>query len=338
MNVNFVQIQKIFTKEWILKFISFVMAVLLWSIVGGEEKVDKNVLIPLEVINLPRDLVVSNQFKKDIEVTVNGPRSVIAEISKMSITRTIDLTDSKPGSQVIDISVESIKMPRGVSVERVQPSSIVLSLDKLISKDLPIKPVTGGRVAQGYILKKLTIDPDVIQINGPQSQLTRVEGLQTKEINLGGLKATSQLQVPLDLAPDIVELIGETSVTVNVDIGMKMVSKTIVGLPVEVVKDGVYQTTSPATVDVSVRLPEVMLSKELSFTTLFAITVAPGEKSERLKVQIIPRAQNTYPVEVIRIEPEYVTLVSEPTIESETSPVEGVNVPHINSSKNKIIK
>jgi len=338
MKSYFAQLQKIFTKEWILKFISFVMAVSLWSFVGGEEKVDKNVLIPLDVINLPRDLVVSNQFKKDVEVTVNGPRSVIAEISKMSITRSIDLTDSKPGSQVIDITVDSIKMPRGVSVERVQPSSIILSLDKLISKDLSINPVTVGQVAEGYILKKLTIDPDIIQINGPQSQLGRVDVLKTKQINLTGLKTTSQLQVPLDLAPDIVDIIGETSVTANVEVGMKMVSKTIIGLPVEVVKDGVYQTTSPPTVDVSVRLPEVMVAKELSFTTLFAVTVAAGENAERYKVQIVPRAQNTYPIEVIKIEPEYVTLVIKPTIESETHHVEGANVPLINTSKNKIVK
>lgn len=338
MKTNFAQWQKFWTKEWILKFISFVMAVLLWLFVGGEEKVDKSVLIPLEVINLPRDLVISNQFKRDVEVTVNGPRSVIAEISKMAITKSVDLSDSKPGSQVIEITVDSIKMPRGVSVERVQPSSIVLSLDKLVSKDLSINPVTVGSVADGYLLKKLTIDPAVLQITGPQSQLSRVDVLKTKEINLGGMKQTSQLQVPLELEADIVDLIGETSVTANVEIGMKMVNRTIKGLPVEVVKDGVYQSTSPSTVDVTVKLPEVMLSRKLSFTTLFAVTVVAEENSDRYKVQIISRAQNTYPIEVVKIEPEYVVLVSKPTIESETSSVNDQSIPHINPSKNKIKK
>ena len=78
-------------KDWLLKFASLCLAAVLWYYVGGEDRVDKNVIIPIEIINLPRDLVISSQFKKTIEVTVSGPRSLILDLSSGGVTRQVDL-------------------------------------------------------------------------------------------------------------------------------------------------------------------------------------------------------------------------------------------------------
>ena len=64
-------------KDWVLRMISLGLAIVLWYFVGGEDIVNKNIMVPVEVINMPRDLVVSNQFKKEIEVSVSGPRSMV---------------------------------------------------------------------------------------------------------------------------------------------------------------------------------------------------------------------------------------------------------------------
>jgi YbbR domain-containing protein len=133
-----IDLSKLLKKDWLLKLISLVLAVVLWYFVGGEDRVDKNVMIPIEIINLPRDLVISNQFKKEIEVTVSGPRSLILEMSSRAITRQVDLSSATPGTMVIENDNDHIPVPRGITVQRVQPSSIILSLDKLIQKQFPI--------------------------------------------------------------------------------------------------------------------------------------------------------------------------------------------------------
>lgn len=341
MNIQLKQFQQLWTKEWILKFISLCLAVLLWVFVGGEEKVDKNVMIPIEVINLPRDLVISNQFKKEVEVTVNGPRSVILEMGKMAITRAVDLSDYRPGSHVVEIPVDSIKMPRMVTVERVQPSSIILSLDKLISKDLHINAVTNGDVANGYYVKNLIIEPDVITITGPQSELSRVDVLKTESINIGGMKESTQLQIPLDLDPDIVELIGETSVTADVQIEMLLVEQYLKDLPVKVVVDGVEKTVSPATVDVRVKVPKVLLDENQKVEDLFVVTTIGEDHDSKKKVGVIPSIQNGFPIEIVSIDPHYVTFDLQPSMESETSGIDEEfppGTPIIKKDKTKIVK
>ena len=42
---------KIVSKDWILKFVSLILAFILWSFVGGEDRIDKIVMVPIEIIN-----------------------------------------------------------------------------------------------------------------------------------------------------------------------------------------------------------------------------------------------------------------------------------------------
>ncbi|MBU3982376.1 MAG: hypothetical protein KJ985_02610 [Proteobacteria bacterium] len=119
--------QEMWPKDWTLRFISLVLAVVLWYFVGGDDTVDKNVMVPLEVINLPRDLVISNQFKREIEVTVSGPRSLVLKIEKGDITRQVDLGHAVAGTMVIKNENHLIPVPRGMKVLRTQPDSHFLS-------------------------------------------------------------------------------------------------------------------------------------------------------------------------------------------------------------------
>ncbi|PID77300.1 MAG: hypothetical protein CSB24_02075 [Deltaproteobacteria bacterium] len=336
MKFFFKKARRFWSSDWLLKFISVCLAVLLWFMVGGEDKIDKNVRIPVEIINLPRDLVISNQFKKEIEVTVNGPRSLILEITKLETTRQIDLTNFKPGSQVIDIPANSIKMPRGVTVQRVQPSSIILSLDKLVSRDLHIKARVIGKPAIGHVLQRISIIPDQITITGPQSKLARIKELKTIEINISGMSASSQLQVPLALEPAIVELIGETSVTADVEIGQIKTEKVIKDVPVKFEQDGRAVKTIPAVVSIKAGVPPAILAGGGKFEDFFTVTVADGGSDTKKEVAAIPKTEEGGQIEILSITPRFVE-IDRPTLQSETSPpgkTDGVRIIKAKRKKN----
>lgn len=298
-----------FSKDWLVRFISLFLAVILWLVVGGEDKVDKNVMIPVEIINLPRDLVISNQFKKEIEVTVSGPRSLILEMSNKIVTRQVDLSAATPGSMVVSNENDHIDVPRGITVQRVQPSSIILSLDKLIQKKYPVIAKTTGRVAQGYFVKSLVTEPDVITITGPQTILQQFDELFTKEIDLNGVQNSVQVQVPLELGSAVVELIGETSVTVDLTVGLKTETVSMKAMKVEVNIDGVSHRVEPGTVRVTANIPKLLLKKGLDPRTLLAVTAAQQDEDEQLKVMVIPKAEVEYPIEVLSVIPQTVKLI-----------------------------
>lgn len=303
--------QRLLSRSWFLKGLSLCLALMLWYFVGGKDTVDKIVMIPIEIINLPMDLVISNQFKKEIEVTVSGPRSLIVDMSNRAITRQIDLSSAIPGTMVISNANNSIPVPRGIEVLRVQPSSVILSLDKLIQKHFPVTPTVTGKVAAGHVLKKLKMEPEVISITGPQTVLSQVDQLHTGTINIDGIRESKQLQVPLKLNPAIIDLIGETSVTAYLQVGLETVERTIDDLPVVAVVDGVQLQVKPATVSVTANVPRVMAKERANLKKLFTVTATEIAEDGTLKVQVIPADGMNGDFEILAVKPQVVTAVTE---------------------------
>ncbi|MFA7347610.1 MAG: CdaR family protein [Desulfurivibrionaceae bacterium] len=220
--------------NWGLKLISLIFAVLLWYFVVGEDKVDTTVYIPVEIVNLPKELIISNQFKKQLEATVSGPRGLINSINRQRITRTINLAKATPGTIVIRNEPETIQFPRGVTVSRIQPTHITLLIDELVEKELPVQARTTGVPANGHELAGVVFEPPLIKISGPKAIVGREKLLTAKPIDISGLKGPATIQVPLELRPALLELMGETVVTANVVIREKTMEKTITDIPVRI--------------------------------------------------------------------------------------------------------
>ena len=313
------KIQKIWSKEWVLKFLSLCLAAMLWFFVGGEDVVEKNVMVRVEAINLPNDLIISNKFKREIEVTVRGPRSVLLEMGREQNSFQINLANATPGTRVEDIENNAIPVSRGIEVLRVQPSTIILSLDNLIQKELPIEAATTGEVSTGYALRSLEITPQSITINGPETILSRVDVIKTTPINLQDLFESVQLQIPLELDQRIIDLIGETSVTADITITYETIEKKVTKIPIEVPAELGVSEINPKTASVTVKIPTIIHRKGMDYRSLFSIAAIPiedeTEPGERLQLMVIPAEDLIVPLEIVVLEPQFVNATRLPVAE-----------------------
>jgi len=242
--------------DLLLKIVSLCLGTLLWYFVVGEDQVDMNIQVPIEVLNLPEDLVISNQFKKELDVSIRGPRSIIQELRQRNITRPIDLSDAEPGTRVINNENDSIPLPRGISVLQLQPANITLSIDRLIQKQIPIHAVTEGEVSPGFKLQQISLDPNKIVVSGPKTVIESELALKTYVINLDGLNHSITLPVHLDLSPEFINLIGETVVVAKIEVQEKFVKKTVSKIPINV-KDATRPViVEPSSITVVAQIPE----------------------------------------------------------------------------------
>ncbi|MBB5348822.1 hypothetical protein JWG42_07475 [Desulfoprunum benzoelyticum] len=301
--------QRLLSRSWFLKGLSLCMAVMLWYFVGGKDTVDKIVMVPIEIINLPRDLVISSQFKKEMEVTVSGPSSQIHRLSNQAVTRQIDLSTAGPGTMVIENSPDSIPVPRGIKVLRVQPASLILSLDKLVQKHFTVIPSVNGKVATGHVLKGLKMNPEVITITGPETLLNQVDQLHTADINVDGISESQQRQVPLNLNPALVDLIGNTLVTADIRIGQETVEKKIRNIEVLATVDGDRRTVAPSVVTITARIPKTMLTGNGNLKENFSVTATEVGGEGKMKVVVVPVDDAGGDLTVVAVEPEFVTLI-----------------------------
>jgi hypothetical protein len=310
---DFRRLQNMWPKDWTLPFISLALAVALWYFVGGDDTVDKNVIVPIEVINLPRDLVISNQFKEDILVTVSGPRKQVLAIEKGDVARQVDLLRAVPGTMVIKNEIHSISVPRGIKVLRIQPDSIILSLDKLVQKQLVVKPITKGSPASHHNLREIRMKPESISVTGPQTVLAEIDHLETQVIDLTGLNRPTQLQIPLKLSPALLDLIGETSVTADLAIVEETVEKKISGIPIEIEGNTVGKKISPAAVTVTAALPRSVARDNRDLPSLFRATIIDENEAGQMMVRVVSRGgdKGSEPLEILKVEPPFVTSVED---------------------------
>jgi len=298
--------------NWMLQVLSLFFALFLWYFVVGEDKVDMNVTIPVEIVNLPRDLVISNQFKKQLEVTVSGQRSLIRGMADQHISRTIDLSKSDPGTIVIQNNPDSIPLPRGLSILRVQPPTLTLLLDRLIKKQLPIQPILTGNVHKGFMLDSVTVDPPNLEISGPQSILVHEENLKTNPVDITGLDESTDKQVSLALKQEIADLIGEPVVAVRLNIVELKKEMVISDIPIELEIDTgnqsevIYQLLPP-TIKITAEIPQSMVQATKNFRNLFHAmvlpeTLKPGSKELKVEVEAPPEAS------ILSMKPETVIL------------------------------
>jgi YbbR domain-containing protein len=291
-------------KNWVLKLISFFFAFFLWYFVVGEDKIDKTFNIPVEILNLPADLTISNQFKNELELTVNGPRGLMRNLAVQRISRPIDLSRAEPGTRVFQNTIDSISLPRGVRLLRVKPTDIILQLDKLVKKNIPILYVTKGSLPDGFELVSITLDPPSIPVTGPEPAVGHVDSISTATIDLSRLTTSTTRPVALKLTPTIKDLVGEPIVTAAIVIHEKMEQKTIENIPVKLLlSDKKSYTLKPDDVTVVARIPYTTLRKTKDLKTLFRARIMGVELpagTYKLTVEIIP-AQD---IEVLEIKPK----------------------------------
>lgn len=261
------------TKNWLLKLLSLIIGASLWYFVVGEDRVDLIVTIPLELRNLPTDLVIANQYKKDIEVALSGPRRLIQDMRQQNISLPIDLSTAQPGAMVIQNEADAIPLPQGIVVQRVQPATLTLLVDRLVQKDFTITSVTKGKVAAGYRLESLSLKPTHITVTGPQTVLEKEQGLNTSPIELEGLNASTTVQVHLDLNEALIKLIGETVIEARVALKEIMVRKTIRGVMIKR-PSGEELRFTPNMVTVEAEIPTLVAEETPELSLLLRASLA----------------------------------------------------------------
>ncbi|WP_051554360.1 CdaR family protein [Desulfobulbus elongatus] len=276
------------SKHWLLKLLSLLIGASLWYFVVAEDRLDLTVTIPLELRNLPANLVIGNQYKKDIEVVVSGPRRLIQEMRQQNISRPVDLSKAEPGPMVVKNDEDSIPLPGGIAVQRVQPANITLLIDRLARKDFPITPVTKGKPAAGFVFESLTLNPPQITVTGPQTVLEKENVLKTSLIDLDGLDGSGTFQVHLDLNEALLKLIGETVIEANVTLKEIMLRKTVRGIPVGSREPETPAKFAPATVTVEADIPERIVQVTPELATLFRASagVSADRTGNEVPVQV----------------------------------------------------
>src|SRR5258708_6468915 len=122
--------------------------------------------VPVQVVNVPPGLVVTTQ-PAPVQLLVTAPANVFARLRPESFTAQVDATGAKAGDNSLPISVNSTD-PDVTSVQ-ADPPQVVLHLEEITNRVLPVRVNLQGQAAPGYQVGTPTVDPPTLTVTGATS-------------------------------------------------------------------------------------------------------------------------------------------------------------------------
>jgi YbbR domain-containing protein len=236
-----------------LKLLSLLLALALWFAVSGEERTETSLSMSLEMVNLHKNLMVTSEVPPAIQVRVVGSRSIINSLSQSRLIQTLDLSGYKSGRHTFSLGPNSLNLPRGVQVVRIQPNPISLTLASTLTRTLPVKPALENSPAEGYELVSAKTRPAQVTVRGPYPELSDLKFIPTLPIDLAFLKEDTVIATDLDFKNLHLALKEAVPILADIKIGPKTLVRTVAGIPV--LTDLPTAKISPAQVSLTLKGP-----------------------------------------------------------------------------------
>jgi YbbR domain-containing protein len=199
------------------------------------------------------------------QVTITGPASIVEQAEKAEAEVRID------GSRSNVVQDASIRV---LDAEGNLLTGITLNPEKTIVqipitqqggyRDIAVKVVVRGQVANGYRLTNISVFPPAITVfSGDPTLVSALPGfVETEPLNLNGTSQDIELRLELNL-PSGISVVGEQTVLVLVGIDAIEGSLSLNNMPVTVIglEEGWSAETAPETLDIILTGPLPSLEK-----------------------------------------------------------------------------
>lgn len=228
------------TGNWGLKTVSLLLAVGLWYYAVGEEEVGVTRRVPLEIKVQNPQISIMKVSTNVVQITLAAPRSLLSALAseKIHAVHVIKPDVKTAGDYTFRLEPGEIKLPSSqIRVLKIEPETVRVTLDEVITKKIKVNPQFLGEPAFGYKVTKeeIQLDPNAVLVEGPKGQLEKLEEADTEPIDLVGRIRPFRRNVGLSL-PENVKSLNEKLIDAYVPIHEEFAEKTFEKVPVKILE------------------------------------------------------------------------------------------------------
>jgi diadenylate cyclase len=181
------------------------MALIWFSFARGMDTLT-SIEVPLEYMNRDTRMQIVSTSVNSVRLYLSGSGTLISSLRSDQVRVKLDLSGAKNGENNFIITNDSIVIPPGVRLNRIEPSSVKLVLDIPATKTMPIQVDWVGTLPEGLILEAAQVTPTQIEVEGPSQVLNQMSALYTQQVSLDNLKSSGQLSVSIALEPASIKI------------------------------------------------------------------------------------------------------------------------------------
>jgi YbbR domain-containing protein len=304
-----VKIFKRIVQNWHIKLLSVVLAGILWVYVNSIQEAERFLSVPIEIKNISENYLVSNELPEFAQLVLRGREEYLSLINEGEVTAYIDLEQNSVGEARKIVKVDRREIPRGVSIKEIVPRLIDVRLEEAFRKKVKVVPVIVADLPEGYSFVDFSVDPETVEIQGPESILQNTSAVYTEEINIRSLTETTVIDASLEIERDKLTLVDEQSVNVKITIKEEFTLKRVDSVLIYPLNlsEGLVADITGQEVSALVRIPQ-RLERDFREKQVYAYVdcgsiTEPGDYELPLSLQ-----SDVEEVTAVKIEPSSIEL------------------------------
>ena len=289
-----------------LKLVSLLVAFGLWFFVNaGERDTEVALPLPLELRNIPANVMIVSPRVDFVDLRVSGPRALLSRIDPDQLAMPLDLGGVRPGPAVFRIRADSLNLPRGVNIVRITPAEVTVEFAQVARKTVPVQLTFGKKPPGDLRVTDVKVAPESVEIIGPVDEVEEVKVAETVPIDLsaatpGIIEQDVDLEIPR-------EYLSFTAAKVHARVRLEEPeqSRVIRGVLV-VVRNSPYRyALTPEAVQITIRGPQ---SSVESLELVNGAVYIDATDHEPGNYQLTPAIDLPADVELVKQQPEVVRL------------------------------
>jgi len=285
------RIKGTFTENLNLKFLSFALALVLYSLFHGSQDAQRTIGVNLVVLMPPdsANKVLMSPMPPSVRLTLRGSRAALDDLRSDDVGNLqVDVHQGTEKRVVLDPSL--VHVPPNVRVEQIDPPTVDLTWEDQVVRDVPIQVSVVGTPAPGFVVKGVPVaDPPTVRVKGPKSEVLVLQHVRAEAFDVTGLTEGSYSRhLGIDRPPGRLQPEPPTqSVLITTEVTREVVERPFVKVPVAVVGQ-VKGKTQPAEVDVRLVCPPEILRALRPEQVVPRVTVrsSASSGSESLPVEV----------------------------------------------------
>lgn len=174
------KIKSIFLDNWGLKIIALVFSCLLWLLVTNttDPNTTKQFVVGVSVTN-EETLISSGKYydvlnnNNTVAVKVTGKRSIIEKLSSSDFVAIADLNNLEEDKRVpVDVTISRYSNQVEISSKQLYLNVVI---EEQMTSNLMIDPVLEGKVAEGFVIDDIRVNPEYVVIKGRANVVSTIE-------------------------------------------------------------------------------------------------------------------------------------------------------------------
>lgn len=229
-------VPRLIARHWRLKLAAFGLTVVLWALVRTESGVGGNLFtVPVQAQVGDLDWTLAAEpDPATVQVTFRGPTDDLIRLAREGTTLRVPLDSVVDADTLVQLRRDWVVVDAGsrLVVEDIAPASVHLTLQRAVTRVVPLRVTTTGELPSGLALAApIGLDPQRVTVRGAARRVREVGAVALEELDLGSVGASGIYPVEVDTAG----LAGLMVTPPSIALGIRLepaIERELAGVPV----------------------------------------------------------------------------------------------------------